>query len=337
MATLRRCRSICCRFCCYSFLFILFVIAIIYAYAFIFIAIPGERAEAYENYVVALRKEYLNSSSDALNDTRHLPKHVTHPLIANVTQLWTNTRYEQLGLEEEITGEYATVWGLYPENTKQSWVYLGGTNPGPAPWYTLPTPYTRYNASCIDAPAVCDAYNSAFESVAAEVHRSTNPDLANLNLTFVDCDVTGGICNSWAAQPAMMTHFRSMEPCRLEMGRSRMRFICSLRITHVNLPYEVMPFTRKVWIGGRLIPAFPDHYEQLRTLIWFDGAVDALTEGSVSVVESKAEKADRWEIPGEEFEKPRLGLEEDWWTELGGAVARGAAQKYANLRARLLG
>lgn len=329
---LGRCFRLSCRICCFAVLVIVVFFALLFAYSYFFWVIPGQRAAAYEDYIKALIERRANSSD---KNTAGLPKYVTHPLISNVTQLWSQTLLDQLNLEQDhIDEETVQVWGKYPAG-EQTWIYIGGTNPGSLPWYTPWTPYTRYNASCMDDPDVCDSYNSAFNTLATELHQGELlPIEPSFKLAFADCDVSGGVCNSLALNPIMMSHLRIIEPCRLELGKSRMRFICSTRWTHIGLPLESVPFIRRIRIGDYVVPAFPSHYEQLRTLLVFDGIMDALkVDGSyLTREESLAEPSDRWEIPGEEYEKPRLGGKGSPAFEYLAGLGKRNAERYTSLR-----
>ena len=55
------------------------------------------------------------------------------------------------------------------------------------------------------------------------------------------------------------------------------------------LPLKRMPFSRTVRIGDVVVPVFPSAYEQLRTVVTWDGSLEAL-EGDLTVYENIVEK-----------------------------------------------
>lgn len=131
----------------------------------------------------------------------------------------------------------------------------------------------------------------------------------------------------------MLAHFRVMQPCRFRMSKP-MGFICSVKVSHVSLPLATMPYIRKVRIGPRLVPAFPSHYEQLRTLIMFDGSVDGLDEDSVTRIEFTADPNADY---SHEFPKVELGEQDHWLAEIAIGGFQGLAQRYMSLREAVLG
>jgi len=157
---------------------------------------------------------------------------------------------------------------------QRRWVYVGGTPKQPLSWrekFSFVSPPGK--GSCVDSPSICSTFNTALDTLA---WRSRGPNPANrilTDLSFIDCDHSPALCDEFRIAPVMLLHLETKPPCFVKKDHS---FDCSKRWTYIGLPLAKMPFQRKVWIGGFLVPAFPSAEEQLKMLMLWKGGLSQL-------------------------------------------------------------
>ncbi|KAL1987206.1 hypothetical protein VTN96DRAFT_4538 [Rasamsonia emersonii] len=159
---------------------------------------------------------------------------------------------------------------------------------------TLPGP------NCVDEPHICHAYNNAFDRLIELYHTHRVNQTGGAGLAFADCDVSPALCDEWATNAVVMVHVKTQSPCRTEFEPS-FRFICSVKWRFVGLPLKKMPFYRTMPLSSLLamspsspsiitppskelpgrdndpvVPVFPSAFEQLHSLVSYDGSVEAL-------------------------------------------------------------
>ncbi|KAG8626154.1 hypothetical protein KVT40_006555 [Elsinoe batatas] len=323
------CRKLCLYGCLASTAFTIFIIACGY-----FLALkPYEDGLEYEGYVRNQIKEYTSDFTSKSPPNLGYDKHVTDPLIRDADQLWAPTYNTPLGLHN---GHFlGAVRGYGKREGKQSWVFVGGTNPDMGFW-SLPVAVARANGSCVDPPAMCEGYTAGYQRLVDQQRANKTAQLSKTKFFFADCDVSPAICDYWAANPSMMVHVETMKPCQFmtdhyEGERPRLVYLCSVKWTYIALPIEKMPFNRKVWIADKLVPAFPSEYEQLRAMVWYDGVVQALEEFN-STTTDYYDASEAIPLPEPEID---LGVEGKYDSLQ--SVGQDLAKGYMRLRGKITG
>ncbi|TKX24406.1 hypothetical protein C1H76_3353 [Elsinoe australis] len=342
-----RLRSICRRLCIYGCLISLSLTAILVLLGWLLALRPYLQGLDYENFVYHQVRKYELESARRQNHPSSLikdgplaepdttyDKHVVDSLIKDVPQIWSHDASKPLNLHGGDLWSVITGYGKGPDH--ETWIYVGGTNPGLNPWLSLPLMVTRANGSCVDPPEICDAYTAAFQRLMSDYQVERQRLNSKPSFKLADCDVSPALCDHWQVNPVMMVHVKTMQPCKFVLtyeneGRPGIHYACTVTWSYVSLPLSGLPYNRMVRIGGHRVPAFPSAFEQLRSLIVYDGSVEALKEiGGLTV-----ELYNATEIV--EPQAPRIELGAEGEHDVLFTWAREAAKGYSNLRKSITG
>ncbi|KAL1986064.1 hypothetical protein VTN96DRAFT_7077 [Rasamsonia emersonii] len=226
------------------------------------------------------------------------------PLIHDITQLMTGEWKTQMRLNDDGTAEFPQL---------EYWIYVGGTSRGRSLWslslgdwrtyvrdiYPFPVP-SPPGPSCADEPAICTSFNAAFDRLLELYHTHRVNQTGRGDLVFADCDVSPMLCDELRLSPLMLVHVQTQSPCGGEM-EPEYHFVCPVKWRFVSLPLKKMPFQRTVRLSALLssssslsikpasketspgdsnndhvVPVFPSAFEQLHSLVSYDGSVEAL-------------------------------------------------------------
>ncbi|KAF2246458.1 hypothetical protein BU26DRAFT_520928 [Trematosphaeria pertusa] len=184
------------------------------------------------------------------------------PLIRGIKRLTPRNFLAHLGLHPDGTaeGEFAG---------EQNWIYI-----------------TTSTASC----PLIKSFDAAFEAVA-----ESQGEVVDTSLFFVDCGADEEFCKrglglglgeEWGGRihaPALV-HMGFMGPCTYS-SRHVYCWRCTIVHTFAALPLQGSPWTPRAKIrmedgSGRdiIVPVFPGPEEQLKSLMFLDGAVEDLGE-----------------------------------------------------------
>ncbi|KAF2197297.1 hypothetical protein GQ43DRAFT_214419 [Delitschia confertaspora ATCC 74209] len=200
------------------------------------------------------------------------------PLIHDLTQLRSWQWKQQLNLYDDLTAEYPS---------QEFWIYVGGTARDTVMADVGESSPLKGNQrighfSCAETARICNTYNSAFNQLIENFHTHRVNTTSRASLTFVDCDVSPTLCKPGPLEhglgldaelgPVMLVHMRTSSPCRMKMNP--LRWYCTTKWEFLPLPLRQMPFTRttRFVAGGPALPVFPSAFEQLRSVVGFDGA-----------------------------------------------------------------
>ncbi|KAF4556682.1 Hypothetical protein D9617_1g085610 [Elsinoe fawcettii] len=333
---------LCHKLCWYGTLFTTALIVTILTATWFLAFSPYVAGVEYEAYVHNQTRQYLAQNSatsgvgspdtGAQEDTRFYDKHVTTPLIRNATQVWSESM-EPIGLHDGEVG--GGVRGYGKGSAHENWIYLGGTNPGIKGWLSTYSLVAHANESCVDEPAVCDAYNAGYQRLVDQYHTRPAGHRPKGDLKFIDCDVSPAICDWWQLNPVMLVHVKTQQPCHFitdfETGRPRLLYLCSVKWTYVGLPFDKMPYNRNIRIGGKLVPAFPSEYEQLRSVVWYDGALQTL-EGQEAITSDYYDASEAYGAP-----EPPIELGTEGKYDAYQAWGQDLAMWYLKLRGKITG
>ncbi len=109
--------------------------------------------------------------------------------------------------------------------------------------------------------------------MAENSRRPNHADRIRTSVAFFDCDNSPLLCDVFRISPVMLLYLETKPPC---LVRKNYTFVCSKRWTYISLPLKKMPFERKAWINGLLVPVFPSALEQFRSLMLWEGSLDGL-------------------------------------------------------------
>ncbi|PNS14395.1 hypothetical protein CAC42_3681 [Sphaceloma murrayae] len=258
-------------------------------------------------------------------------KHVSEPIIHGVPQLWSFSANEQLRLYNESIFSQYRGYGRGPKANK--WIYFGGTNPSPPSLLSRLSLGIRANGSCVDPPAMCNMFNAAFDRLAREeASKIDSTSIPHASLMFTDCDVNGPLCDTWAINPVMMANVRTTDPCvfktDVDDGRPTLKYVCSVQYAYIGLPLTTLPYNRNVKIANKLVPAFPSEYEQLRSLVVYDGSTEAVKNNE----EVSIDLLDVDNIEDDYGPPIELGASDGMVSDAVLSLASKAAQEYRRLR-----
>jgi len=185
------------------------------------------------------------------------------PIIHDVAQLASWNWQKGLDLYENGTAEYPM---------QQFWIYVAVTYRERGLWEKMSL-YTEPGGACVDAPHICNAFNTAFNTLVENYHTHRTERTSRARLRFVDCDVSPIVCDEWGMDPVMLVNVQTGRPCRTLWPSFTQ--ICSVYWRFVELPLKKMPFTITKRIGGNVVPVFPSAEEQVKAMVMWEGSQDA--------------------------------------------------------------
>ena len=184
---------------------------------------------------------------------RRLPETVTcpptpndrlRPLFPDLVQLNSWSWAESLRLHPDGSAQYPM---------EHVWIYIAGNKTCPKD----------------DGLALCESFVHAFDRVI-QYHHVARP-AAGAFLSFVDCDISPGICDAWGVDANIMVNLQTMSPCDPHLPTEEdpeFRFHCVAAWRFIGLPLKMLP--------NRSLRTFPSAYEQLLSLTTNDGFIDAI-------------------------------------------------------------
>lgn len=194
------------------------------------------------------------------------------PLIHDITQLRSNSFFQQLGLYDNLTAPYPL---------QKTWIYIGGTAREQEPWWKRTFHYFTITSlpgpSCKDPSYICNSFNDAFNKLIEYYHTHRHRPYVEFGstLAFIDCDNTPHICDFLNMDPPVLLYLETQESCETHLPS--FTSICGTKWQFIPLPLKKLPSTRTLTLDtGIKVPIFPSAFEQLHSMISFDATADML-------------------------------------------------------------